>query len=69
MRTIFVEEPDLAVAIAERDKIFAQQPNAHRRAIGLGDLARQQGRDPVAPHHLAHCCSGSDPGQQRVFLT
>jgi hypothetical protein len=40
---------DLAVAVAERDEILAQQPDAHRRAIGLGDLAHQQGRDPIAP--------------------
>jgi hypothetical protein len=66
---IFLEEPDPAIAVAERDEILAQQPDAHRRAIGLGDLAHQQGRDPVAPHRIAHRCPASDPGQQLVFLT
>ena len=69
MGTIFVDEPDPAGAVAERDEILAQQPDAHRRAIGLGDLARQQGRNPIPPHRLAHRRPGSDPGQQLVFLT
>src|SRR5271166_4795778 len=69
MRTIFVEEPDPAVAVAERDEILAQQPDTHRRPIELGDLTHKQGRDPIAPHCLAHRCPTSDPGQQLVFLT
>ena len=44
MRAIFVEQPDLAVAVAERDQVLAQQPHAHRRSIGLGNLACQQRR-------------------------
>ena len=67
--TIFVEQPDPALAVAERDEILSQQPDARWRAIGLGDLARQQGRDPIPPHHLAHRCPRSGPGQQLVFLT
>ena len=38
MWTKFVEEPDPAVAVAERDEILAQQPDAHRRTVGPGDL-------------------------------
>jgi hypothetical protein len=33
MWTIFLEEPDPAIAVAERDEILARQPDAHRRAI------------------------------------
>src|ERR1700758_1929102 len=33
--TIFVEEPDPTLAVTERDEILAQQPHAHRRAVGL----------------------------------
>jgi len=69
MWTIFVEEPDPAVAVAERDEILAQQPDAHRRTVGPGDLARQQRRDPIATHRLAHRRSRAGPGQQLVFLT
>src|SRR5580700_9867361 len=59
MWTIFAEELDPAVAVTERDEVLAQQPDAHRRAIGLGDLAHQESRDPIAPHRLAHRRPGS----------
>jgi hypothetical protein len=68
MWTKFVEEPNPAVAVAERDEILAQQPDAHWRAVGLGDLARQQRRDPIATHRLAHRCPGAGAGQKLVFL-
>ena len=68
MWTIFAEQPDPAAAVAERDEIFAQQPDAHRRTVGFGDLARQQRRDPVASHRLALRCprSGSAAHFPRV---
>ena len=36
-----VEEADAAIAVAKRDEVFAQEPHPHRRAVRLGDLARQ----------------------------
>jgi len=67
MWTIFVEEPDPAVAVAERDEILAQQPDAHRRTVGPGDLARQQRRDPIATHRLAHRRSRAGSGSAARF--
>jgi hypothetical protein len=58
MWTKFVEELDPAIAVAERDEILAQKPDAPRRAVGLGDLARQQRRDPIATHRLAIAVAG-----------
>src|SRR4029077_3716530 len=48
MWTIFVEEPDPAVAVAERDEILAQQPDAHRRGAGLGGLPRPAPPGPLS---------------------
>jgi hypothetical protein len=68
MRAIFVEEPDPPLAVAKGDEVLAQEPHPHRRSIGLGDLAREECRDPVAPHRVAHRAALPHPGDQLVFL-
>ncbi len=68
VRTEFVEQPDAAVAVAEGDEVLAEQADADRRAVGLGDLPRQTGGDPIPPHRIAHRGAGADAGDQFVFL-
>ena len=68
MRAEFVDQTDAALAVAERDEVLAEQPDAHRRAVGLGDLRRQAGGDPIPPHRIAHRRPGPDAGDQFVFL-
>jgi hypothetical protein len=68
VRTIFIQKPDAALRIAKGDQILAQQPHAYRRAIGLGDLAPEQRRNPVPSHRFAHRGTGRHPGDQLVFL-
>ncbi len=68
MRAELVDEADPALAVAKADELFAEELHANRRAIGLGQLARQQRRDPVAPQHLAHRRPRSDPGHQFVVF-
>ena len=53
---------------AERDEVLAQQTHAQRRAVGLGQFARQRGGHPVLPHEVAHRCSRSDPTEQLVVV-
>jgi hypothetical protein len=66
--TKFVQEPDPALGVAEGDEVLAQEPHAHRRVVGFADLARQQRRDPVSSHRVAHRTALSHPGDQLVFL-
>ena len=54
MGAILVDEPDPALAVAKGDEVFAQEPHPHRRSVGLGEFAREQGRDPIEPHRAAH---------------
>jgi hypothetical protein len=68
VRTVFVEQADAALGVAEGDEVFAEQTDANRRAIGLGDLARQQRRHPIAAHRIAHRGARSNPGDQLVFF-
>ena len=68
MRAIFVEHPDAALAVAEHDEILAEKFDLDRRAIRLRDLFRQAGRNPVAPHDLAHRRTALDSAQQIVFF-
>ena len=44
MRAEFVEQADAALAVAEGDQVLAEQADAHRRAVGLGDLAATAAR-------------------------
>ena len=68
VRAVFVEHADAALAVAKHHEILAQEAHLDRRAVGLGDLLRQAGRDPVAPHDLAHRRIAFDAAQQVVFL-
>ena len=68
MRAAMVHDPDPARAVAERDQLFAEQHQPHRRAVAL-ELRRHHRRDPVLPHHLAHRRAGADAEQiVAVFL-
>jgi hypothetical protein len=68
MRAIFLDEADAALGVAEGDELLAHQLDAHRRPIRLGDLARQTGGDPIAPHRIAHRRSGAGAGDQLVLF-
>ena len=65
---IFVEDADLAVAVAEGDEVLAQQLDAPRIAVRSRQLRRQQGRHPEAPKRLAHRRSRPDPADQLVVF-
>ena len=68
MRAELVDHADLAVGGAEGDEVLAQEPHADRRAIRLRQLPRQQRRNPIAAHGLAHRRPGADPGQTLVLF-
>src|SRR5580704_8103274 len=68
VRTELVDQADAALAVAERHEVLTQQPDPHGRAVGLGDLACQAGRDPIPPHRVAHRAALPDAGDQFVFL-
>jgi hypothetical protein len=38
VRTVRVDEADLPARIAKRDEVFAEEPDADRRSVGLGEL-------------------------------
>ena len=62
MRAAVVHDADPARAVAERDQLFAEQHEPHRRAVAL-ELRRHHRRDPILPHQLAHHRAGADAGQ------
>ena len=68
MQAVFVEHAEPALGVAEDDEVFAQQPGAHRRAVGLGHLLRQAGRQPVPAHELAHRRAAFDAAEKIVLL-
>ena len=57
-----VEQPDLAVAVAEGDQVLAQQPNPHGRAVGLRQLLEEQERQPVLAQQIRPSACPARPG-------
>ncbi len=55
-----------ALAVAEGDQIFAEQPNAHRRAVRLRDFLRHARGKPMLTHQRAHRRIAFDAAQQVV---
>ena len=68
MRAILLDEADAPLGVAEGDEFLAHQLYAHGRAVRFGDLVRQAGGDPIAPHRIAHRRAGADAGDQFVFF-
>jgi hypothetical protein len=70
MWTIFLEEPDPAIAVAERDEILARQSDAHRRAIRArrSRAPARPGSSSAASHRpsLSRVRSGSAAGFPHV---
>src|SRR6185312_8202005 len=53
MRAELVHEPEPALAVAKRDQALGEELYPHRRAILLGQFAREQGGNPVAAEQPA----------------
>src|SRR6516165_6098898 len=68
MRAEFIDEADAALAVAKTNEAFAEQPDTHRRAVGLGQFAREKRRDPVSAQHVTHRGSGPGPRHELVVF-
>jgi len=64
----FIDEADAAPAVAKTDEALAEQPDTYRRAVRLGQFAREKRRDPVSPQHVTHRGSGPGPRHQLVVF-
>jgi hypothetical protein len=65
---MFIEHAEAAIAVAKRDKVFAQRADACRRAVGFGNFFGQARGQPMPPHQLAHRCVAFDAAQEFVFF-
>ena len=68
VRAVLLEQADLAPAVAEGHQLLAQELDAHRWAIGLRQLPRQERRHPVPAHRGAHGGAGADTGRSLVVV-
>ena len=64
----FVHHADAACGVAKCDQSLAEKFDPHRRAIGFRNFRRQQRRNPIAPHQLAHRRCGTGQGEEVVLL-
>jgi hypothetical protein len=65
---MFVEHADPAVAVTKRHQLLAEEANAHRRAIALGNLFDKAGRHPMPAHQLAYRGVAGHAAQELVFF-
>ncbi len=64
VRAELVDQPDLAVAVAEREQLLAHDLDAHLRVIGLRDLVGEENRHPVAAQQVSHRGAGTGAHQR-----
>jgi hypothetical protein len=67
VQAVFAQNAELIVGIPKNDQIFPEEPGAHRRAVGQGNLLAHAHRQPVAPRHLAHHRLAFDPAEDLVL--
>ncbi len=68
MGAVGVDQADRSVGVAEGYEVFAEQPHAHRRAVGVGELFGEARRQPVTPQRFAHRRAGADTRDPEVLL-
>ena len=68
MHAAFVQHAQPPLGVAEDDEVDAQQAGADGRAVGLGDLFGEAGRQPVLAHDLAHRRLAFDAAEQFVVF-
>ena len=68
MRAVVVRGSRLAVGVAERDQVFAEQPEAEGIAVRRRQLGRQQRGQPEAAEQLAHRRAGPGARQELVVF-
>ena len=66
VRAARLDQPHLAVGVAEGDQVLAHHLDADRRAVGLGHFARERDRQPVPAEVLAH--RGARAGARQQFV-
>ena len=64
----FVDEPELAVAVAEGDQPLGEDLHPDRRTIVLGQFFAEQGRQPVAAEKITHRRAGAGLGHEIVLF-
>src|SRR4051812_10750053 len=67
MPAVLVEKPRAAGAVAPGDQVLAQQAKPLRGTVAL-EFAREQCRDPVAPHQLTERRAGPGVGKDFVVF-
>src|SRR5262245_14791190 len=68
MRAVLLEEADPTFRVPKGYQVFAQQPNAHWRAIGFRQFPRLQRWHPIPAYGIAHRGARTHTRDQLVFF-
>src|SRR4029453_12821764 len=68
VQTALAENAQASLGVAEDDEVFAQHARPDGCAAGLGHFLGQAGRQPMAPHDLAHRPVAFDAGEEIVVF-
>src|SRR5262252_7863078 len=69
MRAVVLNEPYLPGRHAERDQVLAEEPDAHRWAVGLRQFGGDQRGDPVFADQIPHRRSTPDVTEELVVFS
>src|SRR5262249_45566133 len=67
VRTMALDEADLAVLVAEQHQVLAQDAHRHRRRARR-QIGADADRQPVMPHHLAARRARAGAGEELVLF-
>ena len=68
VRAVRLQDADLATGVAKRDQVLAEQTQAHRRTIRLGQFLWQHRGQPEAAKQLAHGRSRTDTTREFIVF-
>ena len=64
----FIDQRIAPLRVAPGDEALAEELYPHRRAFVLGELARQQCRNPIAAEQPSHRAAGAGLGEEIVLV-
>ena len=68
VRASALDQPHPSAGVAEGDQALAQQRDAHRGPVGLGQIMLDHERNPEPPHERPHRGPTADTGETFVIL-
>jgi hypothetical protein len=68
MEAVLAQDTKSLLGISKDNQVLAQQPGAHRPAVGFGHLLGHADGEPVPAHDAAHGSIALDAAQKLILF-